>query len=296
MTLRLSALFEDRVQALLSLSDARKTRKQKPRTSTSSNDLTGSGLNDKRKYAVSNDAVASRNSQDSTLRLVLRRNGHRAESLDGSGSVETPTSSMTADSVISGRTSPRRTGIAINLRTGRSRELSDESSSPVEQDGPATRKSISSSDKSDTRRKKPKRCVMPREYLYQRRERNASQTNGNTGSGANTRSKDNQINGREENEGKTAYSTRSGRQIRPKRFALETDSEKENKEKENGLEKLGKRSKRRNQNSEREETEGKIYDFIWFISLWYEKCQKLNKETGRDIDMIRARNRQSLEL
>jgi len=61
MTLRLSALFETKVDDLLSHSDARKTRKQKPQGTRVSRYSTGSKMeNTDRKYSVSSDGSSSR--------------------------------------------------------------------------------------------------------------------------------------------------------------------------------------------------------------------------------------------
>ena len=248
MTLRLSALFEDRVQALLSLSDTRKTRKQRLKDKNSPCSVARNGLDENnRKYSVSNSAANSGNTLDSSLRLVLRRNGDRADSVGGSVNVSGSSSSSVADSTSrSVRALPRRTGIAINLHTGRARELSDESNSPVDIEKATARSASSTNGESVVRnvRKKVKRVTMPRDFLSLRTRSGESRTDKGVVDSAVKCKGENRANGTVEAEGKLGYSTRSGRRVRPKRFPMETDSEKENKgREENGAEYCRKRKR-----------------------------------------------------
>lgn len=243
-------MFEDRVQALLLLSDARKTRKQKLKDKNSPRDVARNGVDENnRKYSVSSGAANSRNTQDSSLRLVLRRNSDRTESLDESVNVSGTSSSSVAGSTSrSVRALPRRTGIAINLNTGRARELSDESNSPMDSEKVTARSVSSTNDESVERkiRKKVKRITMPRDFLSLRTRSGESRTDRGVVDSAVKCKEENQTNGTVELEEKLGYSTRSGRRVRPKRFLTETDSEKENKgREENGTERYHKRKRQR---------------------------------------------------
>lgn len=169
MTLRLSALFEDRVQTLLSFSDARKTRKQRQinksreaRTATGRRSISNENC---RETSFSNDPERSMRPQSSSLRLVLRRSDDHAETFGRSMDGEAATGSSAVDSAGQGKTSPKRTGIAINLRTGRARELSDENIS--DSDG-ARKNSQSPPDDVVVKRRKAKRVTMPREFICAR--------------------------------------------------------------------------------------------------------------------------------
>lgn len=246
MTLRLSALFEDRVQTLLSLSNARKTRKKKPNSRSGgtnefhrTREIENSG-----KSPLANNATVTTRTQNTSLRLVLRRSSDHTESFGRSLNVETPGSSSTADSARSDRTSPKRTGIAINLRTGRARELSDENVSHGDSDGITAAASIQSKGSGVYKKKKIKRRItVPREYIYGRATRRDTRTNENTVS--TTRAEcDGDIHGKRAEEKTAVYGTRSGRRIHSKRFGLTNDSEKENKE-ENGVEIRRRRRKRK---------------------------------------------------
>ena len=259
MTLRLSALFEDRVQALLSFSDTRKTRKQKLKDADLPSSVAGSRYDEKnRKYSISNDAATSRSAQDNPLRLVLRRNSDYPESLTRSTNVDGPGLSCGMDlSLRSTRTLSRRTGIAINLHTGRARELSDDVNPSMDNKTTAVQSMSSANEEPSERkqRKKVKRVTMPSEFLYLRARRSDLQAESDSVDSVATRSRDDQSNGSVENQKKIGYSTRSGRKVRPKRFATETDSEKENKEhEENGAESYVKRRKQNSSSTADERT------------------------------------------
>eukprot|EP00795_Rhopilema_esculentum_P017794 gene17794-9472_t len=246
MTLRLSALFEDRVQALLSLSSNRKRRKQSNRKSTSFLDNVVECKDSSKALSKTEQSDASQEMHENSLRLVLRRNAVRSESNTSrrrSGNEDVNQASFAVESWPTTETSPRRTGIVLNLRTGQSRELSDECDSNTDLDGVSSKRDSKSakSQKSDNavQRKKVRRVVMPREFLTasSRRRPQGSETSVAIDSTCNT-SKTEDISGavEESNHECHVYSTRSGRRIRPKHFGLETDSEKENKQKlENGI-------------------------------------------------------------
>ena len=255
MTLRLSALFETKVDDLLSHSDARKTRKQKPKGTKASRYSPGSVMeNPCRKYSVSSDGSSSRQTHDNSLRLVLRRNGDCQKSIVESTNTNGPASSSSLSVVDttarSGRTVSRRTGVFINLQTGRARDLSDGDGSHIEDDSP-TSQILSPKDEIPVpikTKKKPRRITMPPEFLCFRGTRSETRAGRDAVNTTVAGNKDSQMNGTAETEGKTGYSTRSGRTVRPKRFS--TEAELENVSKERGQNKAKDYHKRRRRHSE----------------------------------------------
>ena len=266
MTLRLSALFEDRVQTLQNLSTKNRTRRRNSKYSKAVKSTVSNSTSSENwpNFSVSNRSSTSLESEDSSLRLVLRRSivaseGESAatESSDVRRNAMSPhTEHYRCDNDFG---SPRRTGIAINLRTGRARDLSDENNVQSDSDGDSLkftertrRKEHSVAKALKTKSKKRKRLNMPREFPCARASRYRLEYSGSTSadvveSGAKyaSSSRDTPSVDESSKQGGSSYSTRSGRRVRPKRYDIWADSEKENIGKEeNGYEKRS-QSKRR---------------------------------------------------
>ncbi len=143
MTLRLSALFDSKVKDVLKFSSEGKSqRRRKPGKHSRSN------RSRKRSDSISwsnisnQDTVETSDGQDSSLRLVLRRqeSTRGLATIGESSDQETPSASTNrGDDIAASRHasaghSPRRIGIAVNLRTGRARDLSEESSLHTDSD------------------------------------------------------------------------------------------------------------------------------------------------------------------
>lgn len=278
MTLRLSALFEDRVQTLQNLSSKNRTRKRNSKYSKAVKCTISNNTDNQNwpKFSVSNRGSTSLESEDSSLRLVLRRSMGTSE-----GETTTTESSDIRRNAISPHTennsfnnfseSPRRTGIAINLRTGRARGLSDENNVQSDSDGDSSKCNTESTKRKEcpvektvkTKSKKRKRLNMPRELLYARASRHRLKSSGSTSadvveSGAKYASSHDvpSVDDSSKQEG-SSYSTRSGRRVRPKRYDIEADSEKENIGKEeNGYEKRSQSKNRLASGSSDEEKSG----------------------------------------
>ena len=272
MTLRLSALFETKVDDLLSHSDARKTRKQKPQGTRVSRYSTGSKMeNTDRKYSVSSDGSSSRQTHDNSLRLVLRRNSDYAKSIVESTNTNGPVSSSSAvdTTARSVRAVPRRTGVFINLQTGRARDLSDGDSSHIEDDSP-TSQILSPKDEKPVlvkTKKKPRRITMPPEFPFSQGTRSETRADRDAvNSTVALRSRDSEMNRTEVTEGKSGYSTRSGRTVRPKRFPTETEPEKETKERvENRAKNYCKRRRQHSESSTGEKTGEHRSSYTYFL-------------------------------
>ena len=287
MTLRLSALFEDRVQTLQNLSTKNRTRRRNSKYSKAvkSTISNSTAIENWPNFAVSNRSSASLESEDSSLRLVLRRSIVASE-----GESATTESSDARRNGISPHTehyrcdtergSPRRTGIAINLRTGRARDLSDENNVQSDSDGYSLkfntertkRKERSVAKALKSKSKKRKRLTMPREFPYSRASRYRQEYSRNTsadvvdvGAKCASSSRDTPSVDESSKQGGSSYSTRSGRRVRPKRYDIGADSEKENVGKEeNGYEKRS-QSKRRLASGSSDEEKSGLFLFLPFF-------------------------------
>eukprot|EP00794_Sanderia_malayensis_P000318 gene318-948_t len=185
MTLRLSALFETKVQSLIESSTERRRRTKrsiKPKNKDES--LENSNPKTWSKFSISNQrTMQSSDDQDNSLRFVLRRQdlpstsvatrGESSEQGSTTASTSRRDSQLANDALPSGN-SPRRTGIAINLRTGRARELStDSSNTDSDRDSVQRNGSTSSSNANQSgmpggkARSRPKRPLnMPRTWKH----------------------------------------------------------------------------------------------------------------------------------
>jgi len=152
--------------------------------------------------------------------------------------------------------------VFINLQTGRARDLSDGDSSHIEDDSP-TSQILSPKDEKPVlvkTKKKPRRITMPPEFPFSQGTRSETRADRDAvNSTVALRSRDSEMNRTEVTEGKSGYSTRSGRTVRPKRFPTETEPEKETKERvENRAKNYCKRRRQHSESSTGEKTDDDI--------------------------------------